>query len=55
MRGFRFGRALPTVLIICTLFFVVREPAAAADTATKIFNWLTTVADALVVFAGALG
>ncbi|WP_156056654.1 hypothetical protein [Streptosporangium roseum] len=48
-------RLLPFVVLICLVFFVVREPAKAADVATSAFNGLMTVADALVTFAGALG
>ncbi|GAA3194557.1 hypothetical protein [Nonomuraea roseoviolacea] len=55
MRGIRSSRVLSTVLIIVTLLFVIRQPATAADTATKIFNWLTKAIDGLVVFASSLG
>ncbi len=48
-------RFLPTVLVICALFFVIREPAKAATAATTAFNGLMVVADALMTFAGNLG
>ncbi|MGW3363607.1 hypothetical protein ACWDOR_11730 [Streptosporangium canum] len=48
-------RFLPVLLLALALFFIVREPAKAADAATSAFNGLMTVADALVTFAGGLG
>ncbi|MGW4638024.1 hypothetical protein ACWEN6_05835 [Sphaerisporangium sp. NPDC004334] len=49
------SRFLPLLLAALALFFIVRNPVKAADVATAAFNGLTTVADALVSFAGALG
>ncbi|MBG0814163.1 hypothetical protein [Planomonospora sp. ID82291] len=48
-------RLVPFLLTVCALFFIVRDPAKAADVATTAFNGLMTVADALAAFAGALG
>lgn len=48
-------RFVPFLLTVVALFFIVRDPAKAADVATATFNGLMTVADALAAFAGALG
>ncbi|MGC5011379.1 hypothetical protein ACLQ2R_11490 [Streptosporangium sp. DT93] len=48
-------RLLPFAVLVCLMFFVVREPTKAADIATSTFNGLLTVTDSLVTFASALG
>jgi hypothetical protein len=49
------GRFLPLLLLICAFFFIVREPAKAADVATSAMHGIGTVADALITFASNLG
>ncbi|MFC7382813.1 hypothetical protein [Sphaerisporangium rhizosphaerae] len=48
-------RVLPILLVICALFFVVREPAKAAVAATNAMHGIGVVADALITFASNLG
>ncbi|MGJ6968925.1 hypothetical protein ACSDR0_44200 [Streptosporangium sp. G11] len=48
-------RLLPFLLMALALFFIVREPAHAAQFATSAFTGLLAVTDSLVTFASALG
>lgn len=48
------SRLLPFALTALALFFIVRDPAKAAEMATAAFSGLVTVVDALAAFAGAL-
>ncbi|SEN80082.1 hypothetical protein [Nonomuraea pusilla] len=44
------SRLVPTLLVIGALFFIVREPAKAADMASNFMNGFLNVAGALATF-----
>ncbi|MEU7900288.1 hypothetical protein AB0B45_46580 [Nonomuraea sp. NPDC049152] len=48
-------RIMPTLLGIGALFFIVREPAKAAEFATSALDALMKIAEAIATFASHLG
>ncbi|MDP9847992.1 hypothetical protein [Streptosporangium lutulentum] len=49
------SRFVPFLLTALALFFIVREPAHAAQFATNAFTGLMTVTESLMTFASNLG
>ncbi|MFD8527208.1 hypothetical protein ACFV0L_07320 [Streptosporangium canum] len=47
-------RLLPIVLMVLAAFYIVKQPAQAAQALTSVMNGVATIASALSTFVGAL-